>query len=169
MLSRRELIAGGAAVHMAGGDAAAAQREATTISAASCERFSDVLDAIRCAIHGRDADGEPASRTAAQFLRLNQRFPECIDVGIRVWEQMQDWHIRHLRAAHDPARGRWSLADGLHHVGARAEARAATTTKSVKRMTARRCLSRCAAGARHRHARADARASSTSRSRRRFS
>jgi hypothetical protein len=31
------------------------------------------------------------------FLRLNQRFPQYVDVGIRVWERMQDWHIANGR------------------------------------------------------------------------
>ena len=46
-----------------------------------------------------------------QFLRVNQRFPECIDVGIRVWEQMQDWHIKHLRplTIHRAGDGRWQM------------------------------------------------------------
>ena len=62
---------------------------------------------------------------SGSFFRLNQRFPECIDVGIRVWEQMQDWHIRHLRPLNINRARRRPLADGFHHVGARAEARAA--------------------------------------------
>jgi hypothetical protein len=94
MLSRRELIAGGAAVHMAGGDAAA-QRENDT---------RQELDAIRQALAALRQDHTVLTPVVNElrarqrnFFRLNQRFPQCIDVGIRVWEQMQDWHITHLR------------------------------------------------------------------------
>jgi hypothetical protein len=46
-----------------------------------------------------------------QFFRLNQRFPECIDVGIRIWEQMQDWHIRNPRPLNirRGGDGRWQM------------------------------------------------------------
>jgi hypothetical protein len=111
MLSRRELIAGGAAVHMGRGDAAAAQRGSDDDTAPQLRSIRDVLDAIRgqytvttpVVIQLRDRQ--------RQFYRLNQRFPECIDVGIRIWEQMQDWHIRHLRPLNinRAGDGRWQM------------------------------------------------------------
>ncbi|RPI55529.1 MAG: hypothetical protein EHM55_07625 [Acidobacteria bacterium] len=95
MLSRRELIAGGAAVHMAAGDGAAAQRD---------DDNSRELYSIRDALIALRQDHTVVTPTVNElrtqqrnFFRLNQRFPQCIDVGIRVWERMQDWHIAHLR------------------------------------------------------------------------
>jgi hypothetical protein len=111
MLSRRELIAGGAAAHMARGDAAAAQRGSDDETAPQLRSIRDVLDAIR----GQYTVTTPAVNQLRdrqrQFFRLNQRFPECIDVGIRVWEQMQDWHIRHLRPRNinRAGDGRWQM------------------------------------------------------------
>jgi hypothetical protein len=111
MLSRRELIAGGAAAHMARGDAAAAQRGSDDETAPQLRSIRDVLDAIR----GQYTVTTPAVNQLRdrqrQFFRLNQRFPECIDVGIRVWEQMQDWHIRHLRPLNinRAGDGRWQM------------------------------------------------------------
>jgi hypothetical protein len=29
------------------------------------------------------------------FLKANQKFPDFIDVGIDVWENVYDWHVRH--------------------------------------------------------------------------
>jgi hypothetical protein len=48
---------------------------------------------------GRVATGDVSALRTRQrnFFRLNQRFPQFIDVGIQVWERMQDWHIKHLR------------------------------------------------------------------------
>jgi hypothetical protein len=94
MLSRRELIAGGAGIHMADGSAVAAQRDR------DLDRVMAEVQGIRSLL-----TANPVSTPAVtvlrdrqrQFFRLNQRFPECIDVGFRIWEQMQDWHIRHLR------------------------------------------------------------------------
>ena len=94
MLSRRELIAGGAGLHMARGNAAAAQNER------ELKELRQEVGEIRSIL-----TANPVATTIVrqlrdrqrQFYRVNQRFPECIDVGINIWEQMQDWHIRNLR------------------------------------------------------------------------
>lgn len=108
MLSRRELIAGGAAVHMASGDAAAAQNDAQIAA------LRDDVQGIRSLLTANPVT-TPTVTTLRdrqrQFFRLNQRFPECIDVGIRVWESMQDWHIRNLRPLNmnRTGDGRWQM------------------------------------------------------------
>ena len=94
MLSRRELIAGGAGIHLARGDAAAAQNEAEIRSLrADIQGIRSILTANPVATNTVMTLRE----RQRQFYRLNQRFPECIDIGINIWEQMQDWHIRNLR------------------------------------------------------------------------
>jgi len=109
MLSRRELIAGGAAVHMAAGNAAAAQRDNDN---------SQELYSIRDALIALRQDHTVVTPTVNElrtqqrnFFRLNQRFPQCIDVGIRVWERMQDWHIAHLRplTIQRTSEGHWQM------------------------------------------------------------
>ncbi|MEO5740272.1 MAG: hypothetical protein ABIS29_06730, partial [Vicinamibacterales bacterium] len=89
---------------------AAAQR-ASDDNGTELRSIRDVLDALRgqytvttpVVIQLRDRQ--------RQFFRLNQRFPECIDVGIRVWESMQDWHIRNLRPLNinRGGDGRWQM------------------------------------------------------------
>ena len=109
MLSRRELIAGGAAItQVRADDAAAAQR--------GTEDLSDELRSIRDAVTAlRSRAATPTVTQIRQrqreFFRLNQRFPECIDVGIRVWEQMQDWHIDNARVLtiQRAGEGRWQM------------------------------------------------------------
>ncbi|HET9469408.1 MAG TPA: hypothetical protein VFO48_13380 [Vicinamibacterales bacterium] len=94
MLSRRELIAGGAGMHLARGDAAAAQNEAEIRALrADVQSIRSILTANPVATNAVTTLRE----RQRQFYRLNQRFPECIDIGINIWEQMQDWHIRNLR------------------------------------------------------------------------
>jgi hypothetical protein len=96
---------------MARGDAAAAQRGSDDDTAPQLRSIRDVLDAI----HGQYTVTTPVVNLLRdrqrQFFRLNQRFPECIDVGIRIWEQMQDWHIRHLRPLNinRAGDGRWQM------------------------------------------------------------
>ena len=97
MLSRRELFAAGAAMTtMKAVDAGAAQRSA------QCEDYSDELRSIQGTLSGFANRVSTPTVTELrdrqrQFLRLNQRFPQCIAVGIRVWERMQDWHITNQR------------------------------------------------------------------------
>ena len=110
MLSRRELIAGGAAAHMARGDAAAAQRSDDD-NGPELRSIRDVLDAIRGQYTVNTPVVTQLRDRQRMFFRLNQRFPECIDVGIRAWEAMQDWHIRHLRPLNinRGGDGRWQM------------------------------------------------------------
>jgi hypothetical protein len=111
MLSRRELIAGGAAMNMAGGGAAAQQSGSDADSVRELRGINAILDSIR----DQSAITTPVVNQLRdrqrQFFRLNQRFPECIDVGIRAWESMQDWHIRHLRPLNinRGGDGRWQM------------------------------------------------------------
>ena len=109
MLSRRELIAGGAALHMGGGAGAAQGRSSD--DGPELQAIRDVLDAMRAQYTVATPAVNQLRERQRQFFRLNQRFPECIDVGIRIWEQMQDWHIRHLRPLNinRGGDGRWQM------------------------------------------------------------
>ena len=108
MLSRRELIAAGAGMHMAGGGAAAAQNDA------EIKALRGDVQEIRSLLTASPVNTPTVTSLRdrqRQFFRLNQRFPECIDVGIRVWENMQDWHIRNLRPLNinRGGDGRWQM------------------------------------------------------------
>lgn len=110
MLSRRELIAAGAGIHMAGGSAAAAQRERDP----DLDRVISEVQQIRGVLTANPVS-TPTVTTLRErqrmFWRINQRFPECIDVGIHAWEAMQDWHIRNLRPLNinRAGDGRWQM------------------------------------------------------------
>jgi hypothetical protein len=112
MLSRRELIGGGAGVmHLrSAAPAAAGQREP------SPPDYSGELRSIREILSGMR--NEVATPTVVQirdrqrqFFRINQRFPECVDLGLRQWERMQDWHIEHGRVLtiQRAGDGRWQM------------------------------------------------------------
>jgi hypothetical protein len=93
MLSRRDLLAGGAAAPFAArqsdGDVDALQAEMRTVR--------DVLIAFQSTNVVATTVVNGLRDRQRVFFRVNQRFPQCIDVGIRVWERMQDWHIAHQR------------------------------------------------------------------------
>jgi hypothetical protein len=109
MLSRRELIGGAAVVAYARTGEAAAQRD---------RDYSGELQSIRDALSALQSPGRVATRDVTQirerqrtFFRINQRYPECVDVGFRVWERMQDWHIAHGRVLtiQRATEGRWQM------------------------------------------------------------
>jgi hypothetical protein len=110
MVSRRELIAVGAGLgQLRGTDAAAAQRGSDPDYSDELRSIRDALTALRNRV-ATPAVAEIRDRQRT-FFRLNQRFPEAIDVGIRVWERMQDWHIENGRALtiQRGGDGRWQM------------------------------------------------------------
>lgn len=110
MLSRRELIAGGAGItQLSAGDAAAAQRSSDRDYSGELQSIRDVLVAMQNKV-ATPTVNEIRDRQRV-FFRLNQRFPECVDVGIRVWERMQDWHIVNGRVLtiQRGGDGRWQM------------------------------------------------------------
>ena len=112
MLSRRELIAGGAVANFAGGDRAAAQQGGSDADSVRALRaIGETLESIRSQHTIATPVFSQLRDRQRQFYRLNQRFPECIDVGIRAWESMQEWHIRHLRPLNinRAGDGRWQM------------------------------------------------------------
>jgi hypothetical protein len=87
-------------MHMAAGNAAAAQRGGgggDNDNGAELRSIRDVLNAIREDYATQAATVASLRAQQRLFYRVNQRFPQCIDVGIRVWERLQDWHIAHNR------------------------------------------------------------------------
>jgi hypothetical protein len=49
------------------------------------------------------------------FLRANQKFPDFIEVGVSVWENVVDWHIRHQQSlsVSRSSEGRYIMALGF--------------------------------------------------------
>jgi hypothetical protein len=89
-------------MHMAGGGAAAAQRDA------DLGGIREDLQGIRAALAGSAVVTPTVTELRnrqRQFYKLNQRFPQYIDVGMGVWERMQDWHIAHQRPLNIQAAG----------------------------------------------------------------
>jgi hypothetical protein len=95
----------------AGGAAAAAQRDRDNDNGPELTSIRDVLAALRQDHAVATSTINELRAQQRNFFRLNQRFPQCIDVGIGVWERLQDWHIAHQRPLNiqRTADGQWQM------------------------------------------------------------
>jgi hypothetical protein len=92
MLSRRDLIASGAAfTHLRADDAAAQQRRSTDADTRAIEEISDAVRELKRPVQ-LPSIAQIRERQRI-FLRQNQRYPQFVDVGVGVWERVQDWHV----------------------------------------------------------------------------
>jgi hypothetical protein len=94
-MERRNLVGGGllasAAALFSAAPAASAQRNDDEAVAAA---IADLQKTIQ---RGLDVSPELTRIREQQrtFLKANQKFPDFIDIGIGVWENLYDWHVRH--------------------------------------------------------------------------
>lgn len=105
MLSRREVLAGG----VVGSFVAAPEAAAAAVEEQGGAQDRELLDRIQRAIStsgsqiARALEGPslatgpiPKLRQVMEgFLKSNNKFPDFIDVGLGVFFDMYDWHIRH--------------------------------------------------------------------------
>jgi hypothetical protein len=97
MVERRQLLAGsvlaGVAAAFSPDDAAAgaAQRDESPQVAAAVDEFRQAFE------NSRRVSPELSTIRNQQrvFLKANSKFPDFIEVGIGVWENIYDWHVRH--------------------------------------------------------------------------
>jgi hypothetical protein len=99
MMQRRDMVGGGLAaglMTLVGSNGSAAQRDEDVDVARA-------IGSLRETIEEQFKNFDPASFPAVEhirqqqriFLKTAQKFPDFIEVGIEVWEQMVDWHVRH--------------------------------------------------------------------------
>jgi hypothetical protein len=96
-MDRRHVVSGGLAAGVA---AAFAPAPAGAGQQADDLRTAAAVDQLREAIDRRFRVSPELLRIREQqrtFLKANHRFPEFIEVGISVWEEVYDWHVRHRR------------------------------------------------------------------------
>jgi hypothetical protein len=102
MFSRRDLITGSVFGSMAAEPALLAQRGSVSVNADDIDqRLSDIRDALRA--FGRvslSAEIVQIRDRQRSHFKINQRFPNQIDIGLQVWERLYDWHLEnHLPLA----------------------------------------------------------------------
>jgi hypothetical protein len=118
MVERREMIGGGLLAGLTGMLPAPAAAAAPVAADDTSEAAARAIDRLRNEaerFHAVVAPGTFVAAVRAQqrtFLRANQKYPDYIEVGLGVWEDVYDWHVRHLQqinAARLPD-GRYTLA-----------------------------------------------------------
>jgi hypothetical protein len=117
MIGRRKLVGGGVLAGMAAavstGDAQQQTDRGDVATAAAIDKLREVFERRQdsCEIGPCGAIAQIRVQQRV-FLKANQKFPDFIDVGIDVWEDVYDWHIRN----HQPINttrlpdGRYGLA-----------------------------------------------------------
>ena len=100
-MERRRLVSGGLLAGLAGAfgfpsPAVGAQQgrdEGDQRTAAAVDELRKVVD------RGLQVSPELARIREQQriFMRANQKFPDYLEIGIGVWENVYDWHVRHQR------------------------------------------------------------------------
>jgi hypothetical protein len=98
MVERRDVIGGGLAAGLVaafGGPAGAQARRDPTEDVAEL-KVADAIDKLRQSIEHQHESAEVSQIRSQQrtFLKANQKFPDFIDVGIDVWERIEDWHVK---------------------------------------------------------------------------
>lgn len=105
MIPRRNLLTGGALGSLlalfpgsvdaeAAADAALAQPQ--RLPDRGAEQIAEAIGELRTEVHNQRVFTEIAAIRDAQkqFLRVNSKFPDYVEVGSDVWFAVHDWHIR---------------------------------------------------------------------------
>jgi len=104
MVNRRALLSGTAV-----GGVLSTLSGTTDARASAAPQGSDraTEDVARAILNVRDeiarqhdfADIAPVRDQIRTFVRLNGKFPDYVDVGIDIWYQVHDWHVRFQQPA----------------------------------------------------------------------
>ena len=111
-MERRNLVGGGmlaTAAALIGG-----AEQASAAQADDSGAVARAVENLRAALVRTLAVSPELDRIREQqrvFLKSNQKFPDFLEVGIDVWENVYDWHVRHQQpiAATRTADGRYVM------------------------------------------------------------
>jgi hypothetical protein len=111
-MERRNLVGGGmlaTAAALIGGAEQASAKQADDSGA-----VARAVENLRATLVRTLAVSPELDRIREQqrvFLKSNQKFPDFLEVGIDVWENVYDWHVRHQQpiAATRTADGRYVM------------------------------------------------------------
>jgi hypothetical protein len=107
MLSRRDLLMSGAlASSLRPADLEAAQRGSQSGNDAIQADLNEIRDALR-GLKRLTPSAEATQIQEKQRLhfKLNQKFPDYIEIGLQVWERLYTWHLENqlpLKAMRTP-------------------------------------------------------------------
>jgi len=121
MVHRRAVITGsvlgGALSALTGPAEAAGAQTAAQVSDRLVEDIAKAVRSVRDEIERQYTFWEIAAvrDQLRTFLRANGKFPDFIEVGSDVWQQVYDWHVRHQQPLDISlnAEGRYTMAVAL--------------------------------------------------------
>ena len=106
MLTRRDLLFSGALAPRLRADADDRAQQNSQATDAVERGIRQLTDAVRELHHATSSSDLTEIRNRQRtYFKANQKFPDYIDVGLRVWERLYDWHIENqlpLRMARLP-------------------------------------------------------------------
>ena len=116
-MQRRNLVGGGmlaGAAALIGGAEPASATQASAAQADDSGAVARAVENLRATLVRTLAVSPELDRIREQqrvFLKSNQKFPDFLEVGIDVWENVYDWHVRHQQpiAATRTADGRYVM------------------------------------------------------------
>ena len=118
MVERRNMIGSGLVAGLAGVLAAPSAAGAAPAAEDTSQEAARALDRLRSLVETQTRPSTSSPYIAAirqqqrTFIRANQKYPDYIEVGLGVWEEVYDWHVHHqqpVTAARLPD-GRYVLA-----------------------------------------------------------
>ena len=123
MVARRRLLTGGFVTGLVAAALPAPVDASDTADDRTDQAIATALIAIRNELYEQRRSCAPPLCPAVEELRrhqkthlkTNQRFPDFIDVGVDIWETVQDWHIatRQPLSISKLPDGRYGLLFGL--------------------------------------------------------
>jgi hypothetical protein len=98
MRGRRSVIGAGLLAGLGAATAASAagaeQRRGESDTADAIEEVTKAIRELRTADDPGSGAVERIRQHQRQFLKGQQKFPDFLDVGIQVWENLYDWHVK---------------------------------------------------------------------------
>ena len=120
MVQRRDLMGGGLVAGLASlmatsAEAAPAAADTDDETANAVNRFREVYERQLEQVY--DARWKGVTKVRQQqrtWLLATRKYPDFIEIGLDVWDNVYDWHVAYQQAAERAAPGRWTLWDGVH-------------------------------------------------------
>jgi hypothetical protein len=119
MVERRQMIGSGLLAGLTGALATPAMADASPLPAEdTSEAAANAIDRLRTLIERQATPGMAGAAIALirqqqrTFVRAHEKYPDFIEVGMGVWEEVYDWHVRYQQpiSAGRTADGRYVLA-----------------------------------------------------------
>jgi hypothetical protein len=118
MVGRRDVLGGSLVAGLSGAFAPAPNEPAVAAVEDTSEAAASAVDRLRASIERQATPGTVSPSIAAvrqqqrTYVRAHDKYPDFIEVGLNVWEDVYDWHVRYqmpITAAR--------LADGRYVLG----------------------------------------------------